>query len=311
MLKLHLILAISLTCFVACTASSLSTPLASDSDTDFCDDWLLSEETAVCIAVDDNSVLIQSTVEQVTASLLQISIVVDGTVFVTMDDTIRIISLEGRTFVGVQGQNRILSSRRIVTIPIVNDIAQSPSASELLGFDLLIDAQFLNDLPRPIDMLTIIPTVTPVPIVISTIISDGCTGVDTWRGEYIVVAGDTLNAIAQRFDLTLDELSEGNCLNNVSRITVGQILSVPIAENTVNLSQIIGFRADSYVIESGICTMLFWNVANVSTIYLDNNLVTENGSLEVCPEQTQSYTLFVTYADRSEAIRELTISVQE
>ncbi len=46
-------------------------------------------------------------------------------------------------------------------------------------------------------------------------------------GIYVVVRGDTLSRIAQRYQTTVPVLAGGNCLTNVNRIIVGQRLRVP------------------------------------------------------------------------------------
>jgi LysM domain len=46
-------------------------------------------------------------------------------------------------------------------------------------------------------------------------------------GTYIVVRGDTLYRIAQRFHTTISALAQGNCLSNANLIFVGQRLRVP------------------------------------------------------------------------------------
>lgn len=299
-----------LSLIVACTSKSFATPTLSDSD-NICDRWKLSESDAFCLQIDDSTLLIQSATEQVTASLYQMSLVVEGTAFIEEDDSFHIIALEGRVFVGAQGQNRILWAGHQVSVPTVDTLAQFPSDINPLSSSFNLDNDLLSSLPRSIDLVSLIPTSTPRPIAIPVVDRDICTVLDTWRGQYVVEAGDTLNAIANRFDLTVTELSEGNCLDNASRINVGQILNVPFAEGAVNQNQVVGFWADSYAIERGSCTILRWDALNVTTTLLDNALVAEDSSQEVCPQETQSYTLMVTYPDGEDVERQITISVQE
>lgn len=295
---------------VACTSKSLATPTISDSDI-ICDRWKLSDPDAFCLQIDDSKLLIQSATEQITASLYQMSLVVDGTVFIEVNETIHIMALEGRVFVGAQGQNRMVSAGHEVSVPIGDAIARFPSPINPLSLNFNLDNDFLSSLPRSIDAVSLIPTPTIRPSAIPIIDPDVCTVPDTWRGEYTVEAGDTLNAIANRFDLTVTELSEVNCLDNVSHIDVGQILNIPVGENVVNQNQILGFWADSYTIERDTCTILRWDVLNVTTILLDDTSVAENSSQEVCPQETQTYTLIVTYPDGEDVERQITVSVQE
>lgn len=44
---------------------------------------------------------------------------------------------------------------------------------------------------------------------------------------YKITRGDTLNAIATRYNTTVDQLIKINCLVNPNHITVGQVLVVP------------------------------------------------------------------------------------
>lgn len=295
---------------VACTSKSLANPTLLDNDT-ICDSWKLSDPDAFCLPIDDSKLLIQSATEQVTASLYHMSLVIEGTVFIDEDESIGIVALEGRVFVGAQGQNRMVSAGQQVSVPIVDTVAQFPSNVNSLSSNFNLNNDLLSSLPRSINIEFLIPTSTPRPTAIPVIDRDICTVLDTWRGQYTVEAGDTLNAIANRFNLTVVELSEGNCLDNASRINVGQILNVPIGENAVNQNQVLGFWADSYAIERGSCTILRWDALNVATIQLDNALVAEDSSQEVCPQETQSYTLMVTYPDGEDVERQITISVQE
>lgn len=49
--------------------------------------------------------------------------------------------------------------------------------------------------------------------------------------EYIVQPGDTLMSIAQRFDVTMDEIIEANNLTDPDRLDVGQVLIIPGQRN--------------------------------------------------------------------------------
>ncbi|GAB5490615.1 MAG: hypothetical protein Phog2KO_08300 [Phototrophicaceae bacterium] len=239
------------------------------------------------------------------------SLVVNGTVFVEMLEEIRIASLEGQVFVGAQGQNRILASGQEVTLMRIENIAQSLSDIQFLTSNLVIDSAILDNLPRTINQETLIALVTAIPTVIPTTNSNLCTVISTWQAEYSVQSGDTLSRIASQFDLTVDDLRQGNCLGNSSRITVGQILNVPSDDIAIDASQVIAFRADDYALTRGTCTILRWDAVNSLSIMLDDEPVGENRLLEVCPDETQTYTLSVIFADNSEIVREITISVQE
>lgn len=55
------------------------------------------------------------------------------------------------------------------------------------------------------------PTVTPIPT----------------EGVYVVQRGDTLRAIAERFDITIEDIIEINQIENPNALSVGQILIIP------------------------------------------------------------------------------------
>lgn len=71
----------------------------------------------------------------------------------------------------------------------------------------------------------------------------------------------------------------------------------------------VSFTVDSGVIEAGSCTMLRWQVANVSAVYLDGAGVSGTGIREVCPAQTATYTLRVEYPGGQES-RTVTVTVE-
>ncbi len=70
----------------------------------------------------------------------------------------------------------------------------------------------------------------------------------------------------------------------------------PAATATATATRVPGsdvFWADDYVLVSGDCTLLHWNVQNVTAVYLDGGPVTGVESRRVCPTQSTTYTLRV------------------
>lgn len=55
----------------------------------------------------------------------------------------------------------------------------------------------------------------------------GCVPRADWNRVYVVVAGDTLGAIAADADVSIAELAEANCLENPDTIDIGQELRLP------------------------------------------------------------------------------------
>ncbi len=71
----------------------------------------------------------------------------------------------------------------------------------------------------PSPVLTSRPAGTAVPVT-------ACTVEARWPA-YVVVAGDTLSAIAQRSGTTVPALMQANCLSDPNSLRVGQVLHVP------------------------------------------------------------------------------------
>ncbi len=71
----------------------------------------------------------------------------------------------------------------------------------------------------------------------------------------------------------------------------------------------ITFYADATTLTQGQCTMIHWQVANVSQVALDNVTVNPSGSKQDCPSQTTSHTLRFITLDRQNLQRALTINV--
>jgi hypothetical protein len=68
------------------------------------------------------------------------------------------------------------------------------------------------------------------------------------------------------------------------------------------------FWADSYSVALGGCTILHWNVQNVTAVYLDGEPVTGQESRSVCPAQSKTYVLRAVSATGSQE-RRVTISI--
>jgi hypothetical protein len=70
----------------------------------------------------------------------------------------------------------------------------------------------------------------------------------------------------------------------------------------------INFSVDANSLQAGACTTLRWRVANILSVYLDGVGVSGEDAQEVCPSQTETYTLRVLYAG-GEDTRTLTVNV--
>lgn len=71
----------------------------------------------------------------------------------------------------------------------------------------------------------------------------------------------------------------------------------------------INFWVDNGTIDAGQCTTLHWDVQNVSAVYLDEQGVAGQGSQQVCPPGTTTYTLRVVLQDGSQQTRQITVTV--
>jgi hypothetical protein len=70
----------------------------------------------------------------------------------------------------------------------------------------------------------------------------------------------------------------------------------------------IDFHADATTVTAGTCTVLRWNLEYITAVFLNDIGVEGRGSQEVCPAQTETYTLRVVHP-RGEESRQITISV--
>ena len=70
----------------------------------------------------------------------------------------------------------------------------------------------------------------------------------------------------------------------------------------------IDFRADAATVAAGTCTTLRWDVEYVTAVFLNDIGVEGHGSQEVCPAQTETYTLHITHPEGAEN-RQITVSV--
>ncbi len=111
------------------------------------------------------------------------------------------------------------------------------SASALLLAPLLLSLWMVaacgggggEDTEAPAATPTAIPTATPLAAVPEPTIVAGAGAAPAPRGEtsYIVEAGDTLSAIAERFDTTVEAIMEANELTNPNDVFVDQELTIP------------------------------------------------------------------------------------
>ncbi|MBZ0286847.1 MAG: LysM peptidoglycan-binding domain-containing protein, partial [Anaerolineae bacterium] len=97
-----------------------------------------------------------------------------------------------------------------------------------------------------------------------------CTPRADWTSTYTIQRGDTLFSIAQRFNLTLQQLQQANCISNPNVLQVGQALRVPfqLPTSAPPTTAPVGsatptnpnLRADKTFLKAGECTTIRWDV---------------------------------------------------
>ncbi|MGJ3238480.1 MAG: LysM peptidoglycan-binding domain-containing protein [Anaerolineae bacterium] len=316
MMTQRLVLILCLCWLTACLPTQHSQQLiATDTPVPRCGQWSVIGDGFTCLSVMAGQLLVQSRNTQLTLRTDHNTISLSGTVALLNENSqLRVVLLEGDAVVSTQGRNRVLTAGREVTL-YTDDTSRLSVARSIVTLppDLPI-----ADLPRSLTlpdisstsapMMTLTPTLTPV---------NQCRPPSDWTASYSVLAGDTLAQIARRHDLTTEQLADGNCLDSVERILIGQTLSVPELTDTPPLTPtaftqvVTGFRADAYRILGGMCTLLRWDATTMQAIYLDERPVSADSSREVCPSETTTYSLRVIYDDNAEHTSEIIITVQE
>jgi hypothetical protein len=91
----------------------------------------------------------------------------------------------------------------------------------------------LTLLKRPVQPPAPISAVPPtLPVNQPPTTSSNCFLRTDWTGTYTVQPGDTLLKIARRYNVTLTEIQNGNCIADPNIISVGQVLRVPFIPPT-------------------------------------------------------------------------------
>jgi LysM repeat protein len=284
---------------LGCTPAPIATATPSPTT---CLGFLILHDAPHTCTESENHALVESLDEQITLEGFGASIVIQGQIEITQSEeafTIQVLS--GTAVLGAKGRNRVVSAPNRIEITLLNGLAQAPSEPIQIT---------LTPSPSPTETSEIAESDS------SSNTSDGeCLIPDGWEQTYTVKSGDTLAEIADAYNLRIDEIAEANCLDDPSRLRIGQVLHIlgdapsQIA-STVNPTT-IAFRADSYSLSEGECTILRWDAFNVAEVRLVNGEILQNSFLEVCLTETTTYTLQVTFLDGTEAEGELTITVEE
>ncbi|MBN1995207.1 MAG: hypothetical protein JW953_21135 [Anaerolineae bacterium] len=70
---------------------------------------------------------------------------------------------------------------------------------------------------------------------------------------------------------------------------------LPAPVDTDPPTPVIEFLTAASTLPMGACTSLYWEVENVTAVYVDGVQVAPHGSQQACPQQTQTYTLLAVY----------------
>lgn len=262
---------------VGCTNSAYSTLTPTPRT---CGGFVLPDASVTCAQVGERTQRLAAQ-GQVTLRDEGVTLVFNDTVDVLRDDSRLLVTLlQGSATLSAQGRTHILAPGDTVSLALVQ-------ASRTPG-DPVQDAA------------TALPSATD------------CAPREDWA-LYTVQPGDTLTAIAQRHDLTLTEIAAANCVDDPSRLQVGQVLRVPASDEATLTPaaglQVVSFRADTYRVVAGACTVLRWDVDNAARVILGEQTVPLRGFQQVCPESTREYVLRVIGLDEREDLYRVTIAV--
>jgi LysM repeat protein len=311
-----------------------------------------------CAAAPASAALIQSPEgANVTLKLNGASVTLGSTLYVTaaQNNELEIATIEGQAVVSAFNATRVVLPGASVGLPLGGSdglqVVGPPSdprpfdQAEISRAPLsLLDRQVsvpppvapstatppLNSLATSTPPLSILATST-IPATFSPALpatsSVACVPRADWTATYTIQRGDTLFGIAQRFNLTLVQLQQGNCITNANLIQAGQTLRVPFQLPTqpppatsapiptdtpvVTLPPppVVRFTADKTLLQAGDCTPLRWTVSNAKAVQLMKEQVDFQGATRVCPKQTTTYTLLVTALEGTQTPYPVTVEV--
>jgi LysM repeat protein len=332
--------------FAACTAAP--TPTATPAPRT-CGIYTILEDAALTCVEHETSTLLQTAPDaQAKITLANGTLTVRGTVLIQRDDdalTLTVMTLEGVGIVGARGITRIVQPGS----QIIVSLDEAQTITNLSGVPLPLDERILgnvvfNALPRVITPPAAIApppgftppptsTYTPSPIP-PTVFARGtlpptvlpsptiCAPRADWGGTHRIVSGDRLANIAASYGLSVDDLALGNCLTDPDRIRVGDVLVVPgdvltaTPEGAPSLTpSVVFFRADRANLAAGDCTVLRWDVYNISAVFIQEagtgfeEQTTGSNIKQVCPVSTTLYTLRVVYPDGSQSLHEVMLTL--
>jgi LysM repeat protein len=309
-----------------------------------------------CAAAPASAALIQSPEgANVTLKLNGASVTLGSTLYVTasQNNELEIATIEGQAVVSAFNATRVVLPGASVGLPLGGSdglqVVGPPSdprpfdGAEISRAPLsLLDRQV--SVPAPVAASTptpaVVSTATPplsilatstIPATFSPVLpatsAAACVPRADWTATYTIQRGDTLFGIAQRFNLTLVQLQQGNCITNANIIQAGQTLRVPFQLPTqpppatatprptdtpvITLPPppVVRFTADKTLLQAGDCTPLRWTVSNAKAVQFMREQMDFQGATRVCPKQTTTYTLLVTALEGTQTPYTITVEV--
>lgn len=338
----------------ACAPQNPTPSPTAHTDSALCGDLPLPAEITCIDAPPTGLLLQSPPTQQASLSFAGVNITVSGTLYVQMNPRhwLDIAVLEGGGVVGRRGATRILVPGAQVRIELSDPLSAEPPTLPYPYDRETLRRAPLQALPRAISLPnpiapppdftpppTVTPTLTPSPAPTRTPGASpathetavptspaaqpgaasapeemGCAVREDWVSLYTIQRGDTLSRIAQRFDLALSELQEGNCIVNPDQIQAGQILYLPLdaflATPTVipTTAVTVDFTADDATVEAGQCTVLRWEVSSAIAVYFNNEETSLANTRRVCPAEDETYSLIVIFADGRQEVHTLAIT---
>lgn len=255
---------------------------------------------------DDTHFLQTASGEQATFYGPNSTLTVAGSALLVRDSAgMTILTMDGISVFSALGVTRVVQAGSQIRLELSADgrILRQPETARIMDQDLIPEPATL-----PLASATIASTQIEGQVV------EECSPQESWQDSYTIQPGDTLFGIAQRFDITIDELQDANCITNPDRIARGQVLRLPTGATTGTTTaqnSPVFFQADQTIIVTGSCTMLRWQISNMASAFIEDTEVPELGSARICPTATTDFTLRITYTDNSTSEHVVIVEVSE
>jgi len=288
--------------------------------------------STTCASAPKSAMLVQSPEgTQATLNINGANVTLASTLYFTADpgSEMTIATIEGQAVVSAFNTTRIAQAGAQVRLPLGGtdslQVVGAPSEPEPF------DVQEVSQAPIPLLERNVAvgpaisPTGSPAPTNTSSSPSVPptsalpCTPRADWTATYTIRQGDTLFAVARQFNLSLQQLQQGNCISDPNRVQVGQVLRVPfrLTPTVPPTKAPVGtatptnpnLRADKTFLQAGECTIIRWDVANISQVYFEGQPTVGSSSQQVCPTTSSTYTLLVIHPDGKQVPYTLRIEV--